>query len=171
MNRRTCICLLAAATLAACGQPPSPGTPRAMPRAEVTTTSAIATTTSDPPPPPTTTTPPPKPPPPTTTKATVKPTPTPVRPKRLVLPSGLRGSIEQRTPNPFPGVWPGIQADLNKLCPGKVPCVGYTLVIDTSTEITGDCVIVSEGIKVPDPLYEGGKVTFLVNNKNRCTEG
>jgi hypothetical protein len=87
----------------------------------------------------------------------------------LVLSSELRGSIEQRTPNPFSGIWPGIQAELNALCPSKVPCVGYTLVVDTSTDQTGDCFIVAGGIKVPDPLYVGGKVTFRVNNKNRCT--
>lgn len=171
MNRRTCICLLAAATLAACGQPPAPGTPRAMPRAEVTTTTTTTTTEAPPPPPTTTTTTPPPIPRPTTTKAPVKPTPTPVKPKRLVVTSELRGSIEQRTPNPFPGVWPGIQAELNKLCPGKAPCVGYALTVDPSSTREGDCIIVSGGIKVPEPLYEGGKVSFRVNNKKNCTPG
>lgn len=170
MNHRACICLLAAATLAACGQPPYPGTPRAMPRAEVTTTTSTeaSTTTVEPPPTTTTTTPPPKPPPPTTIKP---PPPKPKPPNRLVVTSELRGSIEQRTPNPLPDVWPGIQSDLNELCPDKVPCVGYVLTVDPSSTLEGDCVIVGGGIKIPDPLFEGGKVSLLVNNKKNCTPG
>jgi len=88
-----------------------------------------------------------------------------------VVTAELRGSIEQRTPLPFPGVWASIQPDLNKLCPRKAPCVGYTLVAEPSSELEGDCTIVSRGISVPDPLYEGGKITFRVNNKNHCTGG
>lgn len=171
MNHRIHICLLAAGLLTACGQPPSPSTPRAVPQNEVTTTTTTTTTTTVVTPPPTTTTPPPKPPPRTTTKTTVKPPPPPPKPPtRLVVADDLRRSIESRLAGqPFSDVWAGMQTELNGLCPAKKPCVGYALVVDTSTEETEDCIVV--GIKMPDPLYEGGKITFRVNNKNRCTGG
>lgn len=173
MNHRLPVCLLTAATLAACGQPPSPGTPRAVPRTEVTTTTTIAPTTTSADPVPTSPShqPPPGPPRTTTTTTTKPPPPPPKPPDRWALPASLRGSIEQQTGLPFPGVWEAVQTQLAEVCPGKVPCAGYTLVVDSSADPEGDCVIVSNGISVPDPLHEGGKITFRVNNKNNCTGG
>lgn len=159
MNRRTVLCLLAAATLTACGQPPSPGTPDAVPQSEVTTTStttAAPTTTVPDPPPRTTTTKPPPPP--------------PKRPDRWVLTSELRGSIEQQTGIPFKVSWTTISGQLTEACPGKKLCVGYTLVVVGSTGTEDDCTVVKGGIKVPVPLHEGGKITFRVTN-DKCSEG
>ena len=163
MNRRTVLCLLAAATLTACGQPPSPGTPETVPQSEVTTTSASPTTTSAAP---TTTTP--NPPPRTTT--TKPPPPPPKRPDRWVLPSELRGPIEQQSGIPFKLSWTTISGQLTEVCPGKKLCVGYTLVVDGSTDTEGDCKVVKGGIKVPVPLHEGGKITFRITN-DKCSEG
>jgi hypothetical protein len=166
MNRRAQLCLLAAATLAACGQPAV--TPRALPQDDITITTTTPTTaeviiTQPPPPPP----PPPRP----TTKTTVKPPPPPPPTKpRWVFPASLRGSIEQRTGLSFPSAWASMQTELANACPGKKVCVGFALVVDSSTNTPGDCIIVPKGIKVPDPLYEGGAITFRVTNK-RCSEG
>ncbi|MEU3646113.1 hypothetical protein AB0E59_22205 [Lentzea sp. NPDC034063] len=172
MNRRTVLCLLAAATLAACGQPPSPGTAQPAPTTEVTTTSTTeATTTTDvAPPATTTTTAQPKPPPPPPRTTTKPPPPPPKPPDRWVLPAGLRGSIEQQTGIPFPQSWNTISGQLAEACPGKKLCVGYTLVVDGSTDTEGDCKVVRGGIKVPDPLHEGGKITFRITN-DLCSEG
>ncbi|SFR05215.1 hypothetical protein SAMN04488564_102722 [Lentzea waywayandensis] len=161
MNRRTVICLLAAATLAACGQPPSPGTSEPVPRTEVTTTAEIPTTGTDPAT--TTTTTSPRTPPRTTT-TTTKPTPTPKSPDRWVLPSGLRGSIEEQDGQYFPEVWERFEEEVAKICPGDAPCVGHAEVIDPSSDDTRDCYIVDGGISVPDPLYRGGKITFRITN-------
>ncbi|MFS8102384.1 hypothetical protein LFM09_35190 [Lentzea alba] len=179
MNRRAYLCLLAAGTLAvgtltACGQPPSPGTPRAELQAEVTTTTTTPTTaqvaTPAPPPPPTTTTPPPpKPPPPRTT--TKPPPPPPKPPDRWALPSGLRTSIEQRDEQQFPDIWAGMTDELANACPGKKLCVGYALVVDPSVVDERNCFVPDKGISVPDPLREGGKITFKVNNKTDCVVG
>ncbi|MFI6094460.1 hypothetical protein ACIA8G_02840 [Lentzea sp. NPDC051213] len=84
--------------------------------------------------------------------------------------SGLRGSIESRTGQSFPDAWAGMQTDLEGLCPAKKPCVGYALVADPTIESDQDCYIGKNGIKVPDPLYEDGKITFRVNN-TRCPKG
>ncbi|MFJ5986698.1 hypothetical protein [Lentzea sp. NPDC092896] len=173
MNTRTVLCLLAAATLAACGQPPSPGTAQPVPNTEVTTTSTTeATTTTDVPVPATTTNQPPKPPPPPPprTTTTKPPPPPPKPPDRWVLPAGLRGSIEQQTGIPFPLSWNTISGQLAEACPGKKLCVGYTLVVDGSTDTEGDCKVVRGGIKVPDPLHEGGKITFRITN-DLCSGG
>ncbi|GGU86219.1 hypothetical protein [Lentzea flava] len=170
MNRRAQICLLAAATLAACGQPAV--TPRALPQDDITTKTTTTTSAS-------TTTPttaeviitqPPPPPPRPTTKTTVKPPPPPPPKPRWVFPASLRGSIEQRTGQSFPSAWASMQTELANVCPGKKVCVGFALVVDTSTNTPGDCIVVPKGIKVPDPLYEGGAITFRVTNK-RCSEG
>jgi hypothetical protein len=84
----------------------------------------------------------------------------------------MRGSIESRTGLPFPEVWAGMQDELINACPGKTKvCVGYALVAVPSADQTEDCIIVEGGIKVPDPLYEKGNITFRVNNKNNCTAG
>jgi hypothetical protein len=175
MNRLTFTCLLAAATLAACGQPPSPGTPQPVPTTEVTTTSTtVATTTSVAPPATTTTTQPAPQPQPVRTTTTAKPPPPPPPPPkppdRWVLPAGLRTSIEQQTGIPFPLAWSTISGQLTAACPGKVLCAGYTLVVDASTGTEGDCTVVPKGIKVPDPLHEGGKITFRVTS-TLCAEG
>lgn len=176
MNHRARICLLAAATLAACGQPPSPGTPRAMPRAEVTTTTSTeaGTTTVEPPPTTTTTTPPPKPPPPPPprTTTTKPPPPPPKPPDRWVFPASMRGSIESRDGQKFSSAWGSMVDELANACPGKKLCVGYALVVDPTIVSEQDCYIDENGgIKVPDPLYEKGNITFRVNNKNNCTPG
>ena len=160
MKQRIRICLLAAATLAACGQPSSPGEPPAVPPTGATTTTDVV-------PPPATTTPPPKPPPRTTTKP---PPPPPKAPDRWVLPAGLRGSIKQQTGIPFPLAWETIKGQLAEACPGKKVCVGHALVVDSSTGTEGDCKVVPGGISVPDPLHEGGKITFRVTN-TECAEG
>jgi hypothetical protein len=181
MNRRTCACLLVAGTVAACGQPPAPTVPEAKPPAEVTTPATTTTTTTtvalptttNPPPNPPPKPPPNPPPPPRTTTTTAKPKPPPPPPKppdRWVLPAGLRGSIEQRASQPFPGVWAGMQDELAGACPTKTVCVGYTLVVDPSIVGDSDCFVGLGGISVPDPLYEGGKITFRVNN-TQCPEG
>lgn len=175
MNRRTWTCLLAAAALASCGRTPSPVPQRAEPAGITTTTTATATTTTTTTsvvPVPIATTPSPKPPPkpPRTTTTTKPPPPPPRPPDRWVLPANLRGSIEQRGSQPFPGVWTGMQDELASACPGKKVCVGYTLVVDPSIVNEQDCFIGKGGIKVPDPLHEGGKITFRVNN-DKCAEG
>jgi hypothetical protein len=85
-----------------------------------------------------------------------------------VLPAALRTSIEQRTGVPFPGIWADLKIELARECPGKTLCVGHALVVDPSTDIEGDCVIV--GISIPEPLHEGGKITFRVTN-DLCAEG
>ncbi|MFJ8958227.1 hypothetical protein ACIRG5_02505 [Lentzea sp. NPDC102401] len=169
MNRRTVICLLAAATLAACGRPPSPSSPRPAPNTEVTTTSTtdVTTTTGAAPPPVTTTTtaqPKLPPPPPRTTTMTKPPPPPPKPPDRWVLPSGLRTSIEQQDGQFFPEVWARFEKDLVKSCPHGAPCVGPTKVIAPPGDDTRDCYIVDGGISVPDPLYEGGTITFRITN-------
>lgn len=169
MNRRTVICLLAAATLTACGQPPSPGTAQPVPNTEVTATSTTEAATVAPPE--TTTPQPPKPPPPPPRTTTTKPPPPPPKPPdRWVLTSELRGSIEQQTGIPFKLSWNNISGLLTEACPGKKLCVGYTLVVDGSTDTEGDCKVVRGGIKVPVPLHEGGKITFRITN-DLCSEG
>ena len=172
MNHRTCICLLAAATLAACGQPTSPGTPRAMPRAEVTTTATTSapTTTSADPLPTTTTSPSHQPPPgpPRTTTTTKPPPPPPRKPDRWVLPSELRKSIEEQDFQQLAVSWPRIKGQVAEKCPGGKPCVGAAIVTDPSIVSDEDCFIGAGGISVPDPLYEGGEITFRVNNKTNC---
>lgn len=163
MNLRTCICVLAAGTLAACGQPPVH--PKALRAAETTTTAGTTATSTTSPPTTTTTTPAPPPPPPPRTTTTKPPPPPPKPPTRLVLTADLRGSLEQRTGQQFPGSWAGMQSLLAELCPDKKLCVGYTLVVDPSIKNEQDCFIPNGGISVPDPLYVGGKITFRVNNK------
>jgi hypothetical protein len=66
--------------------------------------------------------------------------------------------------------WSNISGQLREACPGKKLCVGYTLVVDGSTGLEGDCKVVDKGIKVPDPLHEGGKITFRITN-DKCSEG
>jgi hypothetical protein len=83
----------------------------------------------------------------------------------------MRGSIESRDGQEFSSAWGSMVDELANACPGKKLCVGYALVVDPSSTLEGDCIVVSKGIKVPDPLYEGGKITFRVNNKNNCTAG
>jgi hypothetical protein len=61
--------------------------------------------------------------------------------------------------------------ELANACPGKKLCVGYALIAVPSADQTGDCIVVDDGIKVPDPLYEKGNITFRVNNKKNCTPG
>ncbi|WP_439659004.1 hypothetical protein ACSHWB_42600 [Lentzea sp. HUAS TT2] len=157
MNRPTVLCLLAAATLTACGQPPSPGTSQAVPQSEFTTTPTSTTTTAVPDPP-------------TRTTTTKPPPPPPKRPDRWVLTSDLRGSIEEQTGIPFTLSWTTISGQLTEACPGKKLCVGYTLVVDGSTGTEGDCTVIKGGIKVPVPLHEGGKITFRITN-DKCSEG
>ncbi|MFD4637876.1 hypothetical protein ACFWN2_11210 [Lentzea sp. NPDC058436] len=165
------ICLLTVAALAACGQPPAPVSPPPPVRSVEVTTTTTQTTTEIVAPPPaiTTTTQAPKPPPRVTTTTTKPPPPPPPKPPdRWVLPSGLRGTIESQVGQSFPSAWEAIQVQLAPVCPGEVPCVGYALVVDGSTGTLGDCVIVEGGIKVPDPLYEKGTITFRVNNDINC---
>lgn len=165
------VCVLTAAVLAACGRPSPPDSappaapPPPVPSAEVTTTTTSTTTTVAPPP--VTTTPPPKPAPRVTT-TTKPPPPPPKPPDRWVLPSGLRGTIESQVGQSFPSAWEAIEVQLAGVCPSKVPCAGYALVVDGSTGTPGDCVIVDGGIEVPDPLYEKGTITFRVNNDIDC---
>ena len=87
-----------------------------------------------------------------------------------MLPSELRGSIEQQDGQFFPEVWERFEQDVAKVCPGKVPCVGYTLVIVPATGDLENCKIVDGGISVPDPLHEGGKITFRLTN-DLCSGG
>ncbi len=64
----------------------------------------------------------------------------------------------------------GLKTSWHRACPDKKVCVGYTLVVDPSIVNEQDCFIAKGGIKVPDPLHEGGKITFRVNN-DLCAEG
>jgi hypothetical protein len=92
-----------------------------------------------------------------------------------VLPAGVRGSIETRAGGRFPDVWAGMQGELANACPGKKLCVGHALVPDPKIVSEKDCYVDNvgnkRGISVPDPLYEGGKITFRVNNTKNCTKG
>lgn len=88
-----------------------------------------------------------------------------------MFPANLRGSIEGRTNQPFPNAWAGMRDDLTEACPGKKKlCVGYKLVPDPSIVSEQDCFVPSGGISVPDPLHEGGKIEFRVNN-DKCGKG
>jgi len=169
MNRIR-ICLLAVAALAACGQPPPPSSPPPVRPVEVTTTTTsqptTTTTTTDAPPPATTTTPPPKPPPRVTTTTAKPPPPPPKPPDRLVLTSVLRGSIESQTGIAFSQSWKQTTDRFPEFCPDEKPCVGYSRVVEASPDASGDCIVVS--IKVPDPLFVGGKIAFKVNNDINC---
>ena len=166
MNPLTLTCLVAAAALTACGQPPPPRTPQ--PEGTSTSTSAAPTTTSttEVVAPTTTTNAPPKP----RRTTTTKPPPPPKPPDRWVLPAGLRGSIEQQDGQFFPESWGRIQGQIAEVCPGQTLCVGHTLVIDPTSELTDDCFIVPGGISVPDPLHEGGTITFRITN-DLCSGG
>ncbi|MCX2947135.1 hypothetical protein [Lentzea sp. NEAU-D7] len=176
MNPLTPICLLVAAALTACGQPPPPRAPQP----EVTPTSTTAATTSTGVVAPTTTSTtvlvvpttrtnaPPKP--PRTTTTTKPPPPPPKPPDRWVLPAGLRGSIEQQDEQFFPESWGRIQGQVAEACPGQVLCVGHALVVDPASGLTEDCFVVPGGISVPDPLHEGGTITFRVTN-DLCSGG
>ncbi|MFC3897266.1 hypothetical protein ACFOWZ_37805 [Lentzea rhizosphaerae] len=89
-----------------------------------------------------------------------------------MFPASLRGSIESRDGQAFPDAWAGMVDELADVCPGKKLCVGYALVVDPSIVNEQDCFIDEDGgIKVPDPLYEKGTITFRVNNKTNCTPG
>ncbi|MET9229201.1 hypothetical protein [Lentzea sp. NPDC003310] len=172
MNPRTLTCLLAAA-LAACGQPPPPRAPQPVDTStSATPVTAVRTTTSTvvvAPVVTTTTSVPPRPQPKRTTTTTAPPPP-PKPPDRWVLPASLRGSIEQQDERFFPESWGQIQGQIAEVCPGQVLCVGHVLVVDPTSGLTDDCFVVPGGISVPDPLHEGGRITFRVTN-DRCSAG
>lgn len=182
MNSRTAVWLVAVGVVAACGRPPSPESPAAAPRATTPTSTTTAPTTTTQPttsrlPPTTVVVPEPHhttttaaPPPPPPEPEPKPPPPPPEPPDRWVLRDDLRKSIEERTGQPFADVWSGIAELLIKECPHHdAPCVGHDLRVDETFVSEQDCVVAPGGIVVPDPLHEGDKIIFYVNN-DRCPE-
>jgi hypothetical protein len=107
--------------------------------ASVTTTARPPAVTSNPPPPP----------------------PKPKPPDRWVLGAADRRSLEQQTGQPFPD----FQVDdfYRRICPGHDVCLKNAFQVDPKLgEEDIDCLV--KGHIIPDPLFEGGTVTWVVNN-------
>jgi hypothetical protein len=78
-----------------------------------------------------------------------------------VLGSGDRRSIEQMTGQSFPD----FQVDefYRKICPAHDVCITNAFRVDPGLgQPDTDCLV--GGHVVPDPLFEGGTVTWVVNN-------
>jgi hypothetical protein len=108
-----------------------------------TRTTAPATTTARPP------------------AVTSKPPP-PKPPDRWVLGAADRRSLEQQTGQPFPD----FQVDdfYRRICPAHDVCLKNDFQVDPAIgRQDEDCVVGSHII--PDPLFEGDTVTWVVNNR------
>jgi hypothetical protein len=108
-----------------------------------TRTTAPATTTARPP------------------AVTSKPPPPPKPPDRWVLGAADRRSLEQQTGQPFAD----FQVDdfYRRICPAHDVCLKNTFDVDPAIgRQDEDCVV--GGHVIPDPLFEGGTVTWVVNN-------
>lgn len=164
--RATATAALAAVVVVACGRAPEP---RSAPLPETTvstdettaSTSAAATGETGEPQPahshPATTRPAPKPDPEPTTAAKPKPKP----PDRWVLSSADRRRFEERTHTSFVN----IAADglIRDVCPKHDACLKIAFRVDPSLgHEDEDCWI--DRVLIPDPLHEGGAVTWVVNN-------
>jgi hypothetical protein len=89
------------------------------------------------------------------------PPPPPKPPDRWVLGAADRRSLEQQTGQPFPD----FQVDdfYRRICPGHDVCLKNAFQVDPKLgEEDIDCLV--KGHIIPDPLFEGGTVTWVVNN-------
>ncbi|RSD10696.1 hypothetical protein [Amycolatopsis eburnea] len=161
--RATTVLAVAAAVVVACGrapEPPSAALPETTASAEETAESPTVET-SEPQPthshPAATTRPAPKPRPnpPTTPKPQPKP------PDRWVLSSADRRSIEQRTHISFLSI--NAADSLRTYCPKHDACIKIAFDVDPGLgHEDEDCWI--DHVVIPDPLHEGGTITWVVNN-------
>ncbi|MFI5588124.1 hypothetical protein ACIA5G_23935 [Amycolatopsis sp. NPDC051758] len=108
-----------------------------------TRTTAPATTTARPP------------------AVTSKPPPPPKPPDRWVLGAADRRSLEQQTGQPFPD----FQVDdfYRRICPAHDVCLKNAFQVDPGIGRQDEDCVVGDHL-IPDPLFEGGTVTWVVNN-------
>jgi hypothetical protein len=89
------------------------------------------------------------------------PPPPPKPPDRWVLGAGDRRSLEQQTGQPFPDFH--VDDFYRRICPGHAVCLENAFQVDPKLgEEDIDCLV--GGHIIPDPLFEGGTVTWVVNN-------
>jgi len=171
MNRKIALLAGVVMVLAACGRAPEPSaTPSSAGSTDLPTSTATSASTAlpSPPPPagsPTSLAPPPvkstaRPPAPPPTTAQPPPAP-PKPPDRWVLSSGDRRRLEQQTGASFKDF--DLTLFWSDICPKHDVCVKAGFEVDASLGNEDvDCYVGRHVI--PDPLFEGGTVTWVVNN-------
>ncbi len=94
-------------------------------------------------------------------KVTSEPPPPPEPPNRWVLGAGDRRSLEQQTHTSFSDLT--LDDFYRGLCPAHDVCIRAAFRADASLGHEDEDCWVDHNV-IPDPLYEGGTVTWVVNN-------
>lgn len=98
---------------------------------------------------------------PGTTSLPVPPPPPPKPPDRWVFSAADRRSIEQQTGAPFADFQ--VDGFYQRICPKHDVCLHNAFQVDAGLGHPDEDCWVDHNI-VPDPLYEGGTITWVVNN-------